>query len=84
MAAHLHRYAAELISLEETVTEIIRQHKSIFGNAEVMPPYLFDKVQRGLSQVSSQIRPVKFYELELEKKIQNILALVRISFLFFF
>jgi septin family protein len=76
MAAHLHRYAAELRSFEEIVTDIDIHHKSILGQTQDMPRYLFDRVETGLYQVASQLHSIKSFEMELEKKIQNILALV--------
>ena len=76
MAAHLHRYAAELRSFGEIVSDIRSHHKSIFGQTQDMPMHLFDRVETGLYQVASQLQSVKSFELELEKKVQNILALV--------
>lgn len=70
MAAHLHRYSSELASIEETVLDIFNRHKPLNSRKA------FERVQDGLAQILSQVKSVRNFEAELEKKIQNILALV--------
>lgn len=76
MASHLHRYASELSSLEETLSEIAAHHKAIHDENTMLNDFQFQRIENGLRQVASQLRPIKHFETELEKKLQNILALV--------
>jgi hypothetical protein len=82
MAAHLHRYASELNSLDEILSEISKYHKNTHsddGTHNSPNVFQFKRIENGLQQVVSQLQPVKHFEEELEKKLQNILALVSLS-----
>ena len=72
IASHLHRYTSELISIDDTVDAIAKYHRLICP-----PGANFDRVEDGFHQVASQLKAAKDFELELEKKAQNSLALVR-------
>ena len=72
IASHLHRYTSELTSIEDTVNAIIKYHSIICPQGVE-----FERVEDGLHQVASQLKATKDFELELEKKTQNSLALVR-------
>lgn len=76
MAAHLHRYASELESLNDITAAIIEQHPLITGHEPRTSDMTFRVIQDGLHQIHSQIRAVIGFEIELEKKIKNNLALV--------
>jgi hypothetical protein len=80
MAAHLYRYASELSSLEESLEEVSTQHRLIYGdyeNDEEMRKS-FQRVDCGFSQILSHLKSIRYFGAELDKKIQNALALVRI------
>jgi uncharacterized phage infection (PIP) family protein YhgE len=76
MAAHLHRYASELNSLVEILSDIENYHKTIHALDIDHDVFQAQRVENGLRQIASQLQPVKDFEAELEKKLQNILALV--------
>lgn len=77
IAAHLHRYQSELKSLEGTVTDLSNHHDYVESNegSESVPEESENRT-RGFSQVLSQIEACHDFATELEKKAQNILALV--------
>jgi hypothetical protein len=79
MAAHLYRYASELNSLEESLEEVSTQHRLIYGEFEndEEQKKSFQRVDCGFSQILSNLRSIRHFEAELDKKIQNALALVR-------
>lgn len=80
IAAHLHRYLSELRSLREIVVDLLVHYKSIHapeierGNLED-----FEQASSGFRQVLSQIEASQDFATELEKKTQNILALVSVT-----
>ena len=76
MAAHLHRYASELKSLKDTTAMIIEHHLVITGHESNNSDKAFRVIEDGLNQVQSQMKSVIDFEIELEKKIKNNLALV--------
>jgi len=76
MAAHLHRYTSELKSIEDTMALIIKHHELIIKGVATIPSETFGRVENGLIQITSQVKAVKDFEVELEKKIQTSLALV--------
>ena len=76
MAAHLHRYASELKSLSDTMTAITRTHPLIKSRQPQVSNEAIRMIEDGLSQIHSQIMAVIDFEVELEKKIKNNLALV--------
>ena len=73
MAAHLHRYASELKSLEATTIGVIEHRRSMLTESSAGDA---SPVARDLCEALSQIRAIMDFEVELEKKIQNNLALV--------
>lgn len=80
IAAHLHRYQSELKALEATVTDLSTHHDYV----ECIEGSEGDSGEsengtRGFSQVLSQIEACHDFATELEKKAQNILALVNTS-----
>jgi len=76
MAAHLHRYTSELKSIDDTIALITKHHGSIMRGGAKNPGEAFERVKSGLIQITSQVKAVKDFEVELEKKIQTSLALV--------
>ncbi len=76
MAAHLHRYTSELTSIEDTIAAIGKYHAHVMGVESVEPSVAFNYIEQGLFQIASQLKAVQRFEQELEKKIQNSLALV--------
>lgn len=76
MAAHLHRYGCELKSLKDTTATIIEHHSLITGHEPCTSEKAFRVIEDGLNQVQSQIKSIIDFEIELEKKIKNSLALV--------
>lgn len=79
MAAHLHRYTSELKSIDDTIALIMKHHELISKRSASTPSEAYERVESGLIQITSQVKAVKDFVVELEKKIQNSLALVRIS-----
>lgn len=76
IAAHLHRYASELKSLDDTIAAMIKYHRLVWDYGSNTPGEAFQKVENGLHHIVSQLKAIKDFELELEKKIQNSLALL--------
>src|SRR5689334_7830744 len=87
MTAHLHRYGSELGWLEDTNKDI-SHHREIFIAAlkarKVDPEHVngLRRITFALQQITSQLRAVSSRRQELERKTQNILALVRCRCLF--
>ncbi len=80
IAAHLQRYTSELTSMEDTMNAIVKAHQSVLSSAESqMSNATFKRVEDGFNQAASHLKAAKAFELELEKKIENILALVGIQ-----
>ena len=81
IAAHLQRYGSELTSTEETLSDIIRHHDQFLSDVKVEGlRHVADDnlVCNGLNDITSHLWQVKAFLLELETKLENILALVRI------
>ena len=76
MAAHLHRYSSELTSMENTIMAISGHHKWLTQEDDSSTKHSSRKIEDGLNEVASQLKSVQNFESELEKKTQNILALV--------
>lgn len=59
--------------MESTLSEISKYHKAFHdserGNEN------FENTTNSIAQIELQLKPIQHFELELEKKIQNILAL---------
>ena len=70
MAAHVHRYGAELDSLQETATELGTVFARLYGPSSAS--------LGGIEHVKSQLKATGRFVKEQEKKIQNILALVSV------
>lgn len=68
--AHLHRYRSELSSMEGITLDLASHYATICDGDTA------NKVSQDFSQVLSQIQATSTFAKELEKKIQNILALV--------
>lgn len=71
IAAHIHRYKAELDSLEETGAEISRVFAATHGQDGTSIA--------NIDYVKSQLKATNAFVKEQEKKTQNILALVSIA-----
>jgi hypothetical protein len=69
MASHLHRFRSELDRLEDTIAWI-RENMGIFHAAE-------EAGLESLGFVATHVRSSNCFAMEVEKKIQDILALVR-------
>lgn len=77
IAAHLHRYQSELQSLEGIVTDLSSHHDYMeCSEGSEGDSGGSENGTRGFSQVLSQIEACHDFATELEKKAQNILALV--------
>ncbi|KAF2250075.1 hypothetical protein BU26DRAFT_518529 [Trematosphaeria pertusa] len=68
--AHLHRYRSELSSMEGITLDLASHYATICDGDTA------NKVSQDFSQVLSQIQATSTFAKELEKKIQNILALL--------
>lgn len=78
IAAHLQRYRSELNSLGATITnisELLAEKHDIHVEADAANR----RVAHGLAQTASQVEATSDFSQELEKKLGNILALVRCS-----
>lgn len=75
MSAHLYRYGSELSSVEDTIVDILLRLKSILGAAENDTSPVA-KIELSLEEAKGQLKAAETLRLELERKIQNILALV--------
>jgi hypothetical protein len=74
MAAHLHRYGSELGRVEDIVTELQRHCSNPKITAlDIKDDHMSDE----LSQTLSQAKAIRTFGLELERKTENVLALVR-------
>ncbi len=76
MAAHLHRYTSELKSIDDTIALIMKHHELVIKGSARKPSGAYERVESGLVQITSQVKAVIDFEVELEKKIQTSLALV--------
>jgi hypothetical protein len=75
IAAHLHRYRSELNSLEASIAYVghqLTEMRHIHNETD----HANRRVIHGLEQTASQIKATNDFSLELEKKLNNILALV--------
>ena len=77
VAAHLHRYTSELKSIDDTIDAIFQYHRKILNPEGLALGGAFQKIEDNLYHIASQLKAVKDFEEELEKKIQNSLALVK-------
>jgi hypothetical protein len=75
IAAHLQRYRSELNSLEATIANISQLFKEKHGASDTGDR----RFTLGLAQTASQVKATNDFCQELEKKLSNILALVRCS-----
>ncbi|CAI7604246.1 unnamed protein product [Penicillium manginii] len=77
IAAHLHRYISELKSLQGIVSDLATHFDALCaGDAEDKDFRTLEQASRGFSQVSSQVEALHDFTRELEKKIENNLALL--------
>ena len=59
---------------------IVQTHRLVFSAADPnVPNVAFKRVEDGFVHAASHLKAAKAFELELEKKIENILALVGIE-----
>ena len=77
IAAHLQRYLSELKSLQAIVIELSTDYSTVHER-EISTGAVgdFEQAARGYNQVLSQVEAAHEFAVELEKKTQNILALV--------
>lgn len=75
MSAHLHRYGSELLSIEDTLVDIAQRQEQIVGVAENGVGSIA-KIELSLVEARGQVKAADTLRVELERKIQNILALV--------
>jgi hypothetical protein len=77
VAAHLHRYLSELKSLQGILIDLSAHYEFLHTN-EIASEDLdsYEHASRGFSQILSQVESLYDFATELEKKIQNNLALV--------
>jgi hypothetical protein len=78
VAAHLHRYLSELKSLQGILIDL-SAHYEFHHTNEIASGDLdsYEHASRGFSLILSQVEALYDFATELEKKIQNNLALVR-------
>ncbi|RNJ61248.1 hypothetical protein D7B24_000102 [Verticillium nonalfalfae] len=77
IAAHLQRYLSELKSLRGIAADLSANHASVHANAaEHGNEDALKQAARGFAQVLSQVDAAHELAVELEKKTQNILALI--------
>lgn len=75
MSAHLHRYRSELLSTEDTIVDLLIKHEKAFGTQPDAAGSVV-KIEASLTEAKEQVRAADIMRLELEQKIQNILALL--------
>ncbi|KAF4471171.1 hypothetical protein FALBO_1914 [Fusarium albosuccineum] len=77
VAAHLYRYLSELQSMKSIVTDLLADYKSVH-HEEISSGKLDDleEATRGYSMILSSVEATYQFAVELEKKTQNILALL--------
>jgi hypothetical protein len=77
IAAHLHRYLSELKSLRCIAANLLSHYKCVQTDKPTEgDPIKYDDASRSISQLLSHIEATEDFANELEKKTQNILALV--------
>lgn len=81
MVAHPHRYLSEHKSLQGTVMDMVTNYEAVHESREQKDHDPVDsddleRATRSFSQVLSQIEATQDFAQELEKKIENILALL--------
>jgi hypothetical protein len=80
MAAHLQRYGSELVRVQYIIDEIKTLHESMrpSGRKEDEMSYLqnWSDIKPEIIQLQSQANAVGHFRHELERKTENILALV--------
>lgn len=84
MAAHLHRYSSELERLENILREFLSWHESLSSlielneGDEALETHIqtWRCAKRAYEQILSQLRAIRAFGREIERKIENILALV--------
>lgn len=78
IAAHLHRYLSELKSLRCIAVNLLSHYKCVHTDkpTDEDPVKYDDDASRSISQLLSHIEATEDFANELEKKTQNILALV--------
>ena len=75
ISAHLHRYGSELLSVEDTISDLMLRHENAFGRATDATGSMA-KIETSLAEAEGHVRATETMRLELEQKTQNILALV--------
>lgn len=75
MSAHLYRYGSELLSIEDTITDLIVRHEQTLGT-HTNATSSAAKIEGSLEEAKGQVRVAEAMKLELEQKTQNILALL--------
>ncbi|KAF5011000.1 hypothetical protein FDECE_2870 [Fusarium decemcellulare] len=77
VAAHLYRYLSELQSMKSIVTDLLADYSSVHQE-EISSGKLDDleEATRGYNMVLSNVEATYQFAVELEKKTQNILALL--------
>ena len=90
MSAHLSRFGSELESTEDTISELMARHRTIFGSSNdgVTPDThnttasateaacAVAEIENSLAEVKGQVQIAMSMRLELDHKTQNILALL--------
>lgn len=75
MSAHLHRYGSELLSMEDTISDLIIRHRNAFSTS-TNPVDSVAKIEASLAEAKGQVKAAETMRLELGQKTQNILALL--------
>ena len=76
LVAHLYRFKSELASIQACAATLAKLHCEFSIEGKANPSACFIRINEGLGQVISQFEAFQNFEIELEKKAQNNLALV--------
>lgn len=77
IAAHLQRYLSEFKSLQGIIADLSTDYKQIHASEiSTGTSEDYEQARRGFAQVQSQVDAAHDFAVELEKKTQNILALL--------
>lgn len=73
MAAHLHRYKTELQRIELVLSDLRKYRPETLDKDSQQ---MFDREQQKIEQLATQLNAIMSFSDEMEKNVQNTLALV--------
>ena len=71
-----------MTSIEDTIAAISKYHAMVMSTDTEERSLAFNCIEQSLCQIASQLKAIQHFEQELEKKIQNGLALVKLAVAF--